>query len=103
MTYTVFKVLTCVKSSHLGTGEVDELHILGGGDGVGVHPDPGAGAGHHQVEGVVLPLLGGGTDPRPAVGLGHRAGQRRHGVHDLRGCNGKNVLKTFRKAASDHK
>ena len=100
MTYTtVFQVLTFVKSSHLGTGKVDELHILGGCVGDGAHPDPGAGAGHHQVEGVVLPLLGGGTDPRPAVGLGHRAGQRRHGVHDLGGCNGKNISKTFRKAA----
>ena len=41
------------------------------------------GAGHHQVERVALPLLGGGTRPGLAVGLGDGAREMDHGLQDV--------------------
>ena len=42
---------------------------------------PGAAAGHHYVEHVILPLLGGRADPRLAVGFGHGTREWHDGVN----------------------
>ena len=80
------------------TGEGDELHILGrtrGRRGVFlVHP--GSAAGPHHVERIIFSLLGGGTDPRLAVGLDHGAREGHNRVNNIIIINDRSEADRFR-------